>query len=152
MIVVAVKLVVVIALPVAVFIGGVWIMSIVTGRQHVQQLLSNAACADQRPLNQRFGYDVDGVDRHWGAFAHDLRALTSEQRFLEMDLVFPFLYGAALATSLLVLWALLGRSFNPGCVLAPVVITLLADWTENLVLLVQLRRYAESGKRGLNAG
>lgn len=65
---------------------------------------------------------------------------------------FPFFYGAALATSLLILWALLGRSFNPGWVLAPVVITLLADWTENLVLLVQLRRYAESGARGLNAG
>ena len=151
MIVMVIKLVGAVSLPVVVFFGGVWIMSIATGRDHVRQVLSNGAEADQRPLNERLNYNLDAVDRHWSALAKDARALSSEQRFLELDLIFPFFYGASFAASLLVFWALLGRPFNPCWFMTPVVITLLADWTENLVLLSQLLRFEQGGKQALNA-
>ncbi len=139
-------------LPIVVFFGGVWIMSVLTGRQSVQRRLAGVADADRKPLNERFGYGLNDVDRHWDALANDPRARSSEQRFLEMDLLFPFFYGAALAASLLMLWALLGRPFNPALLLAPVVITLLADWTENLIQIHQFGRYVDAGKQGLSEG
>jgi hypothetical protein len=118
-------------LPTAVFLGGGWIMTEISGRELVKQ---------QEPLNQRFGYNVDAVHGYWQAL--DERARGAEVRFLELDLVFPFLYGGALATGLLLGWASLGRRFNPAWLLAPVAIALLADWTENLVQLGQLRRFS----------
>jgi len=65
--------------------------------------------------------------------------------------VFPFLYGAALAGALLLAWVALGRPFHPLWFISPVVITALADWTENIVQLSQLQRYVEKGKSGLEA-
>ena len=151
MIAVALKIVFVIALPVIVFISGVKIMSFMSGHDVVEQLIKkNAELDDQQPLNTRCCYDKNDVDKHWGAFVNHSNAVSIKQRHLELDLVFPFFYGAALAISLLMVWAMLGRPFNAGWVLAPVVITLLADWTENLVQLTQLQRYAESGVEGLS--
>jgi hypothetical protein len=37
----------------------------------------------------------------------------------------------------------LGRTFNPAWVLAPIFVLILADWTENLVQLGQLKRYLD---------
>jgi hypothetical protein len=45
-------------LPVVVFVGGARIMSTVSGR-HTDN--------DQKPLNQRLGYDTEVVARYWGA-------------------------------------------------------------------------------------
>lgn len=126
-----VNAVVMLLLPAAVFFGGGWIMAKMSGRVLMKQ---------EKPLNQRFGYDVEAVQRAWQAF--DERALGAERRFLELDLVFPFLYGGALATGLLLGWASLGRRFNPAWLLVPIAITLLADWTENLVQLGQLSRFS----------
>lgn len=148
----AIKAIFMIALPTVVFFGGAWIMSEMSDRERVMERLSQAAApADQKPLNQRLCYDVAAVHRHWGAL--DDTARHAERRFLELDLIFPFLYGVALATSLLMAWASLGRPFNPAWVLAPVVITLLADWTENLVQLGQIKRYIiTSNETALQAG
>ena len=127
-----------IALPTVVFLGGARLMTYLSGRAIVtSQLESLPVKADRTPLNSRFrGYDLKAVARHWSALNPD--ALAAETRFLEMDLVFPLLYGGALLVALLLGWAALGRSFNPALLVLAVAVTVLADWTENLTLLGQL--------------
>ena len=148
---VAVKTITILGLPLAVFLGGIWAMLKISDRDYVtQRLRQSAAPEDQKPLQQRLGYDAGAVNRHWGAL--DNTALRLERRFLELDLVFPFLYGAALSASSLMAWATLGRPFRPAWLMAPVAVTVLADWTENLVQLGQLRRYTEDGEAGLQPG
>jgi len=148
---VAVKTITILGLPLAVFLGGLWAMLKISDRDYVtQRLRQSAAPEDQKPLQQRLGYDADAVNRHWGAL--DNTALRLERRFLELDLVFPFLYGAALSASSLMAWATLGRPFRPAWLMAPVAVTVLADWIENLVQLGQLRRYTEGGEAGLQPG
>ena len=46
---------------------------------------------------------------------------------------------------------MLGRSFHPAWVIAPVAITVLADWTENLVQIGQFRRYVADNEATLQA-
>lgn len=75
-----------------------------------------------------------------------------EQHFLELDLVFPFLYGAALLGALLLAWIALDRPFQPVWLISPVAFTALADWIENIVQLSQLQLYAGKGSPGLDAG
>jgi hypothetical protein len=116
-------------------------MSTVSGRQTVN---------DQKPLNQRLGYDTKAVERYWGAL--DPPARRAEQRFLELDLVFPVFYGTALAVSLLTASAMLGGRVHATWLIAPVGVTVVADWAENLVQLDQLRNYIEAGEKGLAPG
>jgi len=145
------KLIAVLALPVVVFFGGAWVMSEMSNRENVRDRLHDAAAPeDQKPLNQRIGYDVSAVTRHWGAL--DDAGRDAMRRFLELDLVFPFLYGAALLTSMLVVWTTIGRPFQPIWLIAPVIITLVADWTENIVQWGQLRRFVDGGEFALQAG
>jgi hypothetical protein len=63
------------------------------------------------------------------------------RRSLEIDLLFPFFYGAAFAGALLCAWVALGRPFHPAWLLAPVLIGVIADWIENLIQLGQLRLF-----------
>jgi hypothetical protein len=122
----------ILALPVVVFWGGAWVMTKLSGRQVDKQV---------KPLNRRWsGYDADAARSYWDAA--EKRAPGAERRFLEVDLIFPFLYGGALAAALLMGWALLGRPFHPAWLLAPIAITLFADWAENLVQLGQLGRFS----------
>ena len=147
-----VKAVMLLTFPALVFYGGVQIMSKLSDRDYVTKRLRDKLNPyDATSLSQRMtGYDLDAVSRHWGAL--DDRARMSEARFLEMDLVFPFFYGGALAGALLLAWAALGRPFHPAWLVGPIAITVAADWIENLVQLGQLRRYAESGTEGLQSG
>lgn len=144
------KALLLLAVPAAVFLVGVWAMDKLVGREAVKrQLREKASIEDRKPLYQRLlGYDADAVARHWGAL--DKSALKIEQNFLKIDLVFPFLYGAALVGALLIAWSSLERPFHSVWLVSPVVIAALADWTENLVQLAQLRRYVE--KAGLQPG
>jgi hypothetical protein len=146
------KAIILLALPVAVFMSGVWIMEKLIGRENVtRQLHHKADVRDRKPLSQRItGYDSTEVGRHWRALDDNGRAI--EQHFLELDLMFPFLYGAALAGALLLAWAALGRPFHSACLILPVAIMVFADWTENLVQLSQLQLYAERGYSGLQSG
>jgi hypothetical protein len=131
--------IVMLVLPAGAFLGGGWLMSELSNRARTTQLLTNAKPADRKPLAQRLTYDVDAVKGHWGAL--DGEALRDERRFLQLDLLFPLLYGAALAFSLVMAWDALGRRFNVAYVLAPVLITVLADWVENSLQLGQLANY-----------
>jgi hypothetical protein len=147
----SVKVIIMLALPLTVFLGGLWVMSKISDQDYVTQRLRQwAAPEDQKPLQQRLGYDAGAMTRYWGAL--DNTALRLEQHFLELDLAFPFLYGAAVSASLLIAWATLGRPFHPAWLIAPVAVTVFADWTENLVQLGQLRRYIEDGQVGLQPG
>jgi len=138
-----------VALPAVVFLAGVAIMEKATDHQGVKkQACSAPDPCDRKPLDQRLGYDTGAVDRYWEAVGG---ALPKEKRFLEADLLFPFFYGGALAASLLLAWGTLGRPFNPAWIMAPVAITVLADWTENLVQLAELRRYSAGGAHALQA-
>jgi hypothetical protein len=131
------------ALPAAVFVGGGSLMSSLSGRPAVRP-------STQRPLNLRlFGYDVGAVTSYWTDIEEPGAGLQAEQRFLELDLIFPFFYGAAYASSCLLAWAWLGRPFNPAWVFAPVIITVAADWIENLVLLDQIKKFQALGAAAL---
>jgi hypothetical protein len=143
-------LVVMIALPAAVFFGGARLMAELTGRGLVLDQLELIGRADRRPLTQRMQYDVTAVRRHWAALNET--ALRSEQHFLVLDLVFPFAYGGALAVAALIGWAWLGRVTNPAWVLAPVVLAVLSDWTENFVHYRQLGRYLTGGADAVQSG
>ena len=132
----------ILALPTVVFLAGVWVMNEASDRQQVTAALSVAGECDRAPLNQRFGYDVAAVDRHWRPIVARTEAYEAERLFLELDLIFPILYGVALASSLLLARAQLQRPFHPVWAIAPVAIMVIADWTENLVQLSLLRHYA----------
>jgi hypothetical protein len=125
-------------------------MAELSGRDVVLDQLELTGRADRRPLTQRLGYDVTAVRRQWGALNE--AALRSEQHFLVLDLVFPFAYGGALAVGALIGWAWLGRITNPAWVLAPVVIAVLSDWTENFVHYRQLGRYINGGPEAVQSG
>ena len=141
-----------IALPLVVLVGGAAMMSILSGHRYVNQLLREKADhIDRKPLNMRvLGYDTTAVARHWDVL--DERALQSERRFLELDLIFPTFYGAALAFALWLAWAAAGTTFSPVWIIVLVAITMIADWTENLIHLSQLQLYMQSGRIGLQPG
>jgi hypothetical protein len=142
--------IIMVALPTAVFFGGVAIMEKVSRHKVVEQLVNSAPDpCDRKPLDQRFGYGAAAVGRYWKLVDG---ALAAERRFLEVDLIFPFFYGGALAASLLLAWSTLGRPFSPAWLLSPVAVTMLADWTENLVQLAQLKRYEAGGGPKLQPG
>lgn len=139
-------------LPVVVFLGGAWMMTILSGHNYVtKQLHEKAKKKDQKGLNMRvLGYDTEAVAEHWGVL--DERALRNERRFLQLDLAFPLFYGAALAIALWQTWTAVGKTFSHAWLVVLVAITMIADWTENLIQLSQLRLYVENGKDGLQPG
>lgn len=135
----AVKAVVVLALPVLVLGGGGWIMEKWSERHLVRKRLEKEEPRFRKPLNLRWlGYGVDDVKNHWRPLLEDSKVVGAEQKFLQLDVAFPLFYGAALAISLWMAWATLGRPFHPAWLIAPVVVGMLADWTENLAQLRQL--------------
>ena len=145
-----VKAIILLALPTVVFIGGAYVMSKLSGSDYVMQQFPKDS-KDGKGLGLRFfGYDLEAVSRRWSVLNEDARKF--EQRGLEIDLVFPFLYGGALACSLLLAWAALGRPFQPVWLILPVAITVVADWTENLLQLSQLRLFNHRGTAGLQSG
>jgi hypothetical protein len=139
-------------MPIIVLAGGAVIMSILSGHNYVtRQLREKADPKDRTALNTRFlGYDTDEVARHWGAL--DARALQSERRFLQLDLAFPIFYGTALAAALWRAGTAVSMNFSPVWLFVLVAITMIADWTENLIHLSQLRLYMENGNDGLQPG
>lgn len=139
---------IIVLLPFVVFIAGARLMAAWTGHEHVTARLQQHAAADDRtPLNQRFGYDVAAVARHWGAL--DGESFAAERQFLELDLVFPFFYGAAFAVSLLLGAGLVAPSMSRAWLIVLVAIVVSSDWTENLLQLGQLRQFVEGGAEAL---
>src|SRR5687768_5352968 len=76
---------------------------------------------------------------------------TIEQRYLKIDLVFPFLYGVALTSSSLIAWSALGRPFHVVWPLSLIAISVVTDWAENLIHLQQLYLYVQGGSASLQS-
>jgi len=125
--------------PVVVFVAGAGLMGVLAPGRKV---------AGQKPLNQRWGgYTKSEVDGYWRALGD--QGQRAEQRFLKLDLVFPAVYGAALCASLVAT----GRMVGGPVLVWPIVLVVLsmaADWVENLVQIDQLRAYREHGEAGLS--
>lgn len=117
----------------------------------MQAISQRRKLKDVTPLNSRFrGYSPAMMHGVWEQL--DAAGRRAEQRFLELDLVFPTLYGVALGASLLTAWRLDGVSSGAAwVVVAPVVVAVVADWLENLIHLDQLRSHVEAGEAGLSA-
>ena len=147
-----VKALVLLALPTVIIVGADLVIAKLSGRQQVKSRLRNLpAAADRRMLGMRLcGYDADEVSRHWGALAPD--TFQPVRTALELDLIFPFFYGGAIAAALLAAWVALERPFPPVWLILPVAITMVADWTENFIQLGQLSRFEASGEAGLHRG
>ncbi|HET7234761.1 MAG TPA: hypothetical protein VFJ16_32405 [Longimicrobium sp.] len=153
------------ASTVAVSLAGGALLLRLSGRDQVQPELKKRVAAgslpdaDATPLHRRWGgYDAAAFVRYWKALDFQVTPASArtgrdvERRFLEMDLVFPFVYGGALAAALLLAWAANGRPFHPVWVMLPVIALVAADWTENLALLGQIRRFAAGGEPALQGG
>ena len=92
------------------------------------------------PLNFRYkGYNQTDAEHYWTWLGNAGRV--AEQRFLTADLFFPFVYRGTMLTRLLLAWVWLERPFNSMCVMIPVAVTVLADWTENFVQLRELGHF-----------
>lgn len=103
-----------------------------------------------KPLMQRWtGYKADDAKDYWQKVGgSNGTGLAVERRFLELDLVYPFVYGGALLCGLLVLWSHVGRPFPVAILVGLVALAVLADWTENLVQLHELARFAAAETKG----
>jgi hypothetical protein len=139
-------------LPAVAYFGAGLVMILLSGHTYVtEQVRERAAPEHRTSLNMRLeGYDTADAARLWGLF--DPRAQESERRFLLLDLLFPLFYGGAFLAALLRVWRDLGRPFSSLLLIAPVAITVVTDWIENLIHLAQLRRYVEQGEEGLQSG
>ena len=131
--------------PTVVFFGGGKLMLIAAGADEARTVTKHG-----KPLNMRFGYTRDEVVALWDKLSP--QDLDVERRLLQVDLMFPWAYGAALAIALLAVWAALGAPFNMIWLLLPVVGGMLADWTENLVQLEQLHRFSIGRAASVDAG
>ena len=142
-------------LPIAVFLIFGKLMTTISNRNHVIDVLKNIPRKDDRkPLNMRpGGYDVEAVARHWQAIVDDESglAIKAEDLFLRLDLVFPLIYGGAFVTSFLMLQQNSNVRFDLLLAIVPVTITVLADWTENLIQINQLNRFEKEGATALQA-
>ncbi len=134
-----------VGLPVAVLLGGSWVLSHMSGRACAGDLPTQTEQGVPKPLNLRwFGYGTEAAMEFWAKLGDAGRQ--AEKRFLLLDLVFPLFYGGALAASLWWIWVTLGRPFHPAWIVAPLAMILTADWTENLIQLAQLRHYVSSNE------
>ncbi len=139
MVILLVKRFAVLGLPVALFFVGGSLLMHLTARDQFPQ----TGAPESVPLHFRLGgYDAAEAEAYWSWLGPEGRL--AERRFLELDLIFPLLYGGAILIALLRFWGWLGRPFTPQWLMAPVAITLGADWTENLLQWQQLRQLLQS--------
>lgn len=123
------------ALPAIVTIAGAVLVGKVTGHDKVQAALGKGV---------EYGfYTAAEKNSEWGRLSQDL--IGKERWFLELDLLFPFVFGGAIAMGLLVAWHSLGKPFPVFCLLAPIVVCMAADWSENLLQLSQLDKFLRTG-------
>ncbi len=94
------------------------------------------------PLLGWFDYGTQATTKCWTWLAGARGR--AEHTFLTPELLFPLIYGAALAANLSWVWIALGRPFHPAWIVAPLVMFLTADWTEQLFHLAQFRHYLSS--------
>jgi hypothetical protein len=141
-------------LPIVIFLlGGLFLNwctnrnAITTKLRELDQARRGSSEEKRVTMDQRLSYDASTFGRYLSAVGPDL--LPVEQRFLKGDLLFPLVYGGALLASLVILWNAMGRPFHAGWLVLPVGLTIAADWTENVIQLRQIDRFAKLGEAGL---
>ena len=140
------KAIALLSLPLVVFVLGGELMLRLSDPGRLRDKVQEEK--DLKGLGLRLeGYKFEAIKNYWGALKAKPGALDAERRMLEIDLVFPFAYGAGFAVALLLAWAALGKTFHPVWILAPLFIEVVADWIENLIQLRQVRLFA--GKEGV---
>ena len=99
-------------------------------------------------IHTRFaGYDIEAVRTQSKELGTE--GLAAYRRMLRWDLLFPIVYGSALIWTITRLWALIAPD-TPTCTwvfLLPLV-TMVADWSENIILLSQTKSLAEKPSPG----
>ncbi len=142
-----IKIIGIFLFPIFAFLVAGYAIELVTNRSIA---IKNLPDGMPKTLNMRpLGYDKTTFTNFYKALNEDGRKV--EQLFLELDLIFPFLYGGALAASLLLVWIMLEKPFSPAWFLVPVAIILIADWTENLIHLGQIGKFINAGTTGLSS-
>ncbi len=132
-------------LPLIVLVGGFVYMG---SRPQFEQL--KAALGDEARPKIGF-YGAASIGTRWDTLRKaGPELLSSERHMLLIDLPFPCLYGGALTIGLLVAWNLLGRPVAVAWLLAPVLLLMAADWTENLIQLGQIEAFSEGGQAALS--
>jgi len=103
-----------------------------------------------RPL-YRGPYDRAYAETYWRTLAAAPSVashppLASERFLLKIDLLFPPIYGGALATGLWWSAHALGRPEFGAWLMLAVLLMMVADWTENVVQLAELSRFTATGR------
>ena len=110
-----------------------------------QNSLTTEEHALLKPLHARWlGSGLDAAKRSWSWLTG--AAQQAGKTLPALDLLFPFVYGGALAVNLWWVWETLGRPFHPAWIVAPLAMILTADWAENLLQLAQLSHSVSSNK------
>lgn len=110
-----------------------------------QNSLTTEEHALLKPLHARWlGSGLDAAKRSWSWLNETARQAT--EKLPALDLLFPFVYGGALAVNLWWVWETLGHPFYPAWIVAPLAMILTADWAENLLQLAQLSHSVSSNK------
>lgn len=137
------KSIIAVSVPILVLFSGGKIMSQVSGRGPLIDQLEQSGHMVPKSLNQRWlGYETEEAHEYWCRLQAAGRI--TERTFLQLDLVFPFFYLAALAASLFWVRTVGGRWFHPAWIAVPLAIVLFADWIENLIQLEQLSHYDDT--------
>lgn len=133
-----------IALPILVIIVAGKLMVEVSGRDRVVESISGKPEDFPKALQSRFyGYNAAEAKTYWDALRDEGRK--AEIRLLQFDLLFPLLYGAALAFSVMTLWSALDIRTSMAWFLVPVIAAVITDWIETAILLQQVKNFDSTG-------
>lgn len=131
--------------PLDVQLGGEQLLPHASGHAAVINPLSAKTQALLKALNPRWlGSGLDAAKRCWPWLNEATRQAT--EKFPARSVLFPVVYGGALAVNLWWVWETLGHPFYPAWIVAPLAMILTADWTEHLLQLAQLSHSVSSNK------
>jgi hypothetical protein len=120
-------------LPLVVLLGGIKAMNARPEHAAIAAVVPPLKALNVGP------YDADKATERWKAL-RDKGALAAERAMLRIDLLFPLFYGVALGVGLWFSARGLGLA-GIATLLAPVLLMMVADWTENAIQLAQLSRF-----------
>lgn len=133
-----------IALPILVTIVAGKLMVEVSGRDRIVQSITDKGGTVPKALQRRFfGYDPSEANAYFDALGSAGR--WADIRLLQFDLLFPLLYGTALAFSIVTLRSALDIRASLAWFLIPVIAAIVADWIETAILLQQMKNFDLTG-------
>lgn len=158
--------------PLVIFFAVGTLLNQLSRRADARKALEAAAQAgcitNTVPLNVRpLGYSGGEFRRYWrvlgtphfsdprgahagcvpqGGLSIETPAWIAEERFIQLDLGFPLVYGGALLAALLLAWNALGRPFPRRWAVAPVLALMVSDWIENSAQLRVISYWSANGE------